>query len=58
MLESGSLSTIYIHHLFYDLIEKLCKAFDIYNGEVKKRFIEKILKCNSSETLIILDSKS
>ncbi|EIF6156879.1 response regulator transcription factor [Clostridium perfringens] len=51
MLESGSLSTIYIHHLFYDLIEKLCKAFNIYNGEVKKRFIEKILKCNSSETL-------
>ncbi|HFD2043643.1 TPA: helix-turn-helix domain-containing protein [Clostridium perfringens] len=51
MLESGSLSTIYIHHLFYDLIEKLCRAFHIYNGEVKKCFIEKILKCNSSETL-------
>ncbi len=36
MLESGSLSTIYIHHLFYDLIEKLCKAFNIYNGEEKE----------------------
>lgn len=51
MIESKALSTIYIHHVFYDLIEKLCQSFDIYNGEVKKNFIEKILKCNSSATL-------
>ncbi|MGG5461149.1 response regulator transcription factor [Clostridium sp. B9] len=51
LLKKGAASTIYIHHIFYDLVDKLFVTFNIYDKQKKKSMIQKVLGCNSNSNI-------
>lgn len=55
LLEAASkykaLSTVYMHHIFYDLINKCYIKFGIYDNNLIHNRIDSLIKCSNIETL-------